>query len=113
MKIFPYICLVLLLMVSCQHAVGVDLQQAKELCLKDYRGMYLRERDEARIRVVSCKRMSRQEAGRRFPHVAAELTEDEYIFVNISRLPSGAVGGSAYYLVNARTGKIVNCYHTK
>ena len=116
-KIFPNICLVLLLMVSCQHAVGVvpdsNLQQAKELCLKDYRGMYLRGRDEARIRVVSCERMSRQEAGRRFPRVAAELTEDEYIFVNISRLPSGYAGGSAYYLVNARTGKIVNRYHTK
>ena len=117
MKIFLYLSLVLLLMVGCQHAVGVvpdsDLKQAKELCLKDYRGMYLRGRDEARIRVVSCERISRQDAGRRFPHVAAELTEDEYMCVNISRLPSGSVGGSAYYLVNARTGKIVNCYHTK
>ncbi len=113
MKIFLYLSLVLLLMVGCQHAVGVDLQQAKELCLKDYRGMYLRGRDAARIRVVSCERISRQDAGRRFPHVAAELTEDEYMCVNISRLPSGAVGGSAYYLVNARTGKIVNLYHTK
>lgn len=113
MKIFLYLSLVLLLMVSCQYAVGVDLQQAKELCQKDYRGMYLRGRDDARTRVVSCERISRQDAGRRFPRVAAELVDEEYIYVNISRLPSGAVGGSAYYLVNARTGKIVNCYHTK
>ena len=117
MKIFPYICLVLLLMEGCKHAVGVvpdsDLKQAKEQCLNDYRGMYLRGRDDARTRVVSCERISRQDAGRRFPRVAAELVDEEYIYVNISRLPSGAVGGSAYFLVNARTGKIVNCYHTK
>ena len=117
MKIFLYLSHVLLLMVGCQHAVGVvpdsDLKQAKEQCLNDYRGMYLRGRDDARTRVVSCERISRQDAGRRFPRVAAELTEEEYIFVNISRLPSGAVGGSAYYLVNARNGKIVNRYHTK
>ena len=118
-KMNIYLCtyFVFWLMVSCQHAVGVvpdsDLKQAKEQCLNDYRGMYLRGRDDARTRVVSCERISRQDAGRRFPRVAAELPEEEYILVNISRLPTGAVGGSAYYLVNARTGKIVNRYHTK
>lgn len=104
-------------MVSCQHAVGVvtdsDLKQAKERCLNDYRGMYLLGRDDARTRVVSCERISRQDAGRRFPRVATELTEDEYIFVNISRLLPHEVGGSAYYLVSARTGRIINRYHTK
>lgn len=104
-------------MASCQLVVGVEpdtrLQQAQDLCLNDYRGTYLRERADSRTRVVCCEPISRQEAGRRFPGVATELTEDEYIFVNISRLLPHEVGGSAYYLVSARTGRIINRYHTK
>lgn len=117
MKMNLCIYLGVLLIASCQQGVGVEpntrLQQAQVLSLKDYRGTYLRERADSRTHVVRCELISRQEAGRRFPRVATELTEDEYIYINISRLQPHEVGGSAYYLVDARTGRIINRYHTK
>lgn len=117
MKIFPYISPLLLLMVSCLHAVGevedCDLQQERELCLIDYSLTYRREQVDYSKPVVKCERISLQEARRLFPRVAAELTEREYIYVNISRLKGRSVGGSAYYLLDAKTGRILNRYHTR
>ena len=111
------ICSLLLLMVGCQHAVGVipetDMQQERELCLIDYSQTYRREQVDYSKPVVKSERISLQEARRLFPRVAAELTEREYIYVNISRLKGRSVGGSAYYLLDAKTGRILNRYHTR
>lgn len=92
------------------------LSTALHVCSEDYRETYLKGRTVTNKAKTRYELMSREEVLRsHFARLCAaeELAEPVYIHISLSHIPKNAVGGSAHYLVNPESGKIIARYHTR
>ena len=91
-----------------------EIPAARALCLKEYGETYGKGRTAGRELRISSELLYPADVRKSpFARGKQEFSEPVYIHIIISRLPAGAVGGAAHYLVSPESGKIIDRYHER